>query len=43
MSGSKIAHSLSYLAFGKAVTLDCSPARLVLGATTKLASFGSVS
>ena len=27
---------MSYLAYGKAVTLDGSPARLVLGATTKL-------
>ena len=27
---------MSYLAHGKAVTLDGSPARLVLGATTKL-------
>ena len=33
---SLISHSLSYLAYGKAVTLDGSPARLVLGATTKL-------
>ena len=33
---SLIAHSLSYLANGKAVTLDNSPAQLVLGATTKL-------
>ena len=32
---SVIAHSLSYLAYGKAVTLYGSPARLVLGATTK--------
>ena len=30
-----IAHSLSYLAHGKAVTLGSNPARLVLGATTK--------
>ena len=41
MSGSVIAHSLPSLAYGKAVTLDSSPARLVLGATTKLAALGS--
>ena len=36
ISKSVIVHSLSYLAFGKAVSLDGSPARLILGATTKL-------
>ena len=38
MGKSVIAHSLSYLAYGKAVTLDSSPARLVLGASTKTTS-----
>ena len=33
--GSVITHSSSYLANGKAATLDGSPARLVLGTTTK--------
>ena len=33
---SVIAHSLPYLPYGKAVTIDVSPARLVQGATTKL-------
>ena len=35
---SVIAHFLSYLAYGEAVTLDGSPARLVVGDTTKLYS-----
>ena len=35
ISGTVIANSLSYLAYGKAVTLDGSPARHVLGATNK--------
>ena len=34
--GSVFAQSLFYLAYGKAVTLDGSPARLVLVSTTKL-------
>ena len=34
--GSVIAHSLSFLPNGKAVTLDGSPARIDLGASTKL-------
>ena len=36
IGGSVIAHSWSYLGYGKGVTLDGSPARLDLGATTKL-------
>ena len=36
MGRSVIAHSLSYLAYGKGVTLDGSPARLALGAATKV-------
>ena len=34
MCKSVIPHSLSYLAYGKAITLDSSPAKLVLGTTT---------
>ena len=36
MGKSVNAHSLSYLVYGKTVTLDDSPASLVLGATIKL-------